>query len=99
MGEPAWSKVTVRLSSPPWQRRGGRASRKWSEGTSVQRGRGGSFKRIVRWCLDKPPRLRRQRNGTIFLVAQPPLLCQGGEIRCLPDEFGKTRQSLFQLLH
>src|SRR5688572_7809833 len=36
---------TGRRISPPWQRRGGRASRKWSEGTSGQRGRGGLFKR------------------------------------------------------
>src|SRR5688572_17630056 len=54
---------------------------KWSEDTSGERERGGLFKRIVPWCLNKPPRLRRQSNGAIFLMAQPPLLCQGGEIR------------------
>src|SRR5947209_15199328 len=29
--------------------------------------------------LNQPPRPRLQRNGTIDLMAQPPLLCQGGD--------------------
>src|SRR5881396_1317878 len=29
--------------------------------------------------LNEPPRPRLQRNGTIYLVARPPLLCQGVE--------------------
>src|SRR5436309_2967744 len=28
--------------------------------------------------LNEPPRPRLQRNGTIYLMARPPLLCQGG---------------------
>src|SRR5207249_197730 len=28
--------------------------------------------------LNQPPRPRLQRNGTIYLMARPPLLCQGG---------------------
>src|SRR5216117_2320891 len=27
--------------------------------------------------LNQPPRPRLQRNGTIYLMARPPLLCQG----------------------
>src|SRR5205809_7998172 len=27
--------------------------------------------------LNEPPRPRLQRNGTIYLMARPPLLCQG----------------------
>src|SRR5437867_6177761 len=29
--------------------------------------------------LNQPPVRAHQRNGTIFLKARPPLLCQGGE--------------------
>src|SRR2546428_12968353 len=29
--------------------------------------------------LNEPPRPRLQRNGTIYLMARPPLLCQGGD--------------------
>src|SRR5205809_6353055 len=29
--------------------------------------------------LNDPPRPRLQRNGTIYLMARPPLLCQGGD--------------------
>src|SRR5947199_4922106 len=29
--------------------------------------------------LNEPPRPRLQRNGTIYLMAWPPLLCQGGD--------------------
>src|SRR5206468_12415830 len=29
--------------------------------------------------LNEPPRPHLQRNGTIYLMARPPLLCQGGD--------------------
>src|SRR5947207_13642655 len=29
--------------------------------------------------LNEPPRPRLQRNGTIYLMERPPLLCQGGD--------------------
>src|SRR5881409_3776544 len=29
--------------------------------------------------LNEPPRPRLQRNGTTYLMARPPLLCQGGD--------------------
>src|SRR6266516_70557 len=29
--------------------------------------------------LNEPPQPRLQRNGTIYLMARPPLLCQGGD--------------------
>src|SRR5437667_10049081 len=29
--------------------------------------------------LNEPPRPRLQRNGTIYFMARPPLLCQGGD--------------------
>src|SRR5213593_3417555 len=31
------------------------------------------------WKLNEPPRPRLQRNGTIYLMARRPLLCQGGD--------------------
>jgi hypothetical protein len=31
------------------------------------------------FVIEQPPRLRALRNGAIFLLPQPLLLCQGGE--------------------
>src|SRR5215813_8283744 len=68
-----------RAESPPWQRRGGRASTKCPRSFD-RRGRGGSFNLQLIGGLNQPPRLRRLRRlRDIFLLAHPPLLCQGGE--------------------
>ena len=64
--------------STPWHRRGGRAIKENSR-SNERRGRGGSFKLQNNCFWNQPPRLRRTRwLRSIFLMAQPPLLCQGG---------------------
>src|SRR5438067_13109804 len=32
--------------------------------------------------LNEPPRPRLSKEGAIYLMARPPLLCQGGELAC-----------------
>src|SRR5437867_1606486 len=65
--------------SPPWLR-GGRDLKKISRSVLVGSGRGGSFKLPIIGGLNQPPRLRELRLlREIFLIAQPPLLIQGGE--------------------
>src|SRR5436190_16867396 len=41
------------------------------------------------WMLNEPPRPRLQRNGTIYLMARPPLLYQGGEFAWPTGYFSK----------
>src|SRR6266850_4705615 len=72
-----------RSDSPPWIRRGGRDLKKMSRSLRCGSGRGGSFKLPIIGGLNQPPRLRElMRLREIFLIAQPPLLSQGGE--CAP---------------
>src|SRR5437867_6498737 len=65
--------------SPPWLR-GGRDLKKISRSNLVGSGRGGWFKQPIIGGLNQPPRPRELRSlREIFLIAQPPLLIQGGE--------------------
>src|SRR5262245_2117598 len=73
--------------SPPSRRRGGRDVKKktakhplkGADGVVVSRHRlFGSNASGNRW-LEQPPRLRQLRNGSIFFMAQPPLLREGGD--------------------
>ena len=67
-------------NSPPWIRRGG-AKR-----------RGGWFKLPIIGGLNQPPRLRELLwLREIFLIAQPPLLIQGGEF-ALPKQLPHVGQ-------
>src|SRR5947207_9551652 len=60
-----------------------RASRKCGEAT-LPRADGvvRSSHRLSFRKLNEPPRPRLSKEGAIYLVARPPLLCQGGELAC-----------------
>src|SRR5437867_3299393 len=84
------SKNSNKTVSPPpnfcliwtavWLRRGGRDLKKISRSLLVGSGRGGWFKRPIIGGLNQPPRLRELMwLREIFLIAQPPLLIEGGE--------------------
>src|SRR5438876_12269594 len=49
------------------------------------------------WKLNEPPRPRQSKEGTIYWMARPPLLCQGGEfgLTCCLRQLvgGETRNS------
>src|SRR5437867_9894143 len=80
-------RITVqgKLYSPPWIRRGGRDLKKMSRSNLVGSGRGGWFKLPIIGGLNQPPRLRELRSlRGICLIAQPPLLSQGGECNATP---------------
>ena len=72
--------------SPPWIRRGGRDLKKISRSLLCGSGRGGWFKLPIIGGLNQPPRLRELMwLREIFLIAQPPLLIQGGEYASTPS--------------
>src|SRR6266704_6293884 len=58
---------------------------KCREATLAGRRRGGSFKLPLESIrgLNEPPRPRLSKERGYFLMARPPLLCQGGEFRSL----------------
>jgi hypothetical protein len=98
-----WREVFERPDTPPWPRRGGRASTKCPRSFD-KRGRGGSFNLRLIGGLNQPllllraialalrARLRRLwRLRDIFLLAHPPLLGQGEEFSPLPDSPKKPR--------
>src|SRR5689334_9345307 len=69
-----------RSDSPPWPRRGGRDIKQDAAKPPLRSGWGGSFNYELIGDLNEPPRLRLSwRLRGICLMAQPPLLDQGGE--------------------
>src|SRR5258705_10019343 len=61
----------------------------------VWSGRGGWFNYRLIGDLNQPPRLRELRwLRKIFLIAQPPLLSQGGEFRRIVDFMCKAPANL-----
>ena len=81
---PTRGTLSRRGYSPPWIRRGGRDLKKISRSNLLGSGRGGSFKLPIIGGLNEPPRLRELMwLRESFLIAQPPLLIQGGEFALL----------------
>src|SRR2546427_12688133 len=74
-----YCRTEAEAKSPPWQRRGGCAIKKMLRSHRVRRRRGGWFQKKLFWSLNQPPRPRLSKERGYFLMARPPLLCQGGE--------------------
>ena len=72
--EMKWTKQTPLLS------KGGVAApiKKMLRSHLIGRRRGGWFKKMFS-TLNEPPRPRLSKERGYFLMARPPLLCQGGE--------------------
>src|SRR5262245_25202104 len=83
-------------ATPPSRRRGGRDIKKNAAKHPLKGADGvvvSSYRLLIPYGLDnrwlkQPPRLRRQRNGAIFFMAQPPLLREGGESASPKHNFG-----------
>ena len=66
--------------SPPWQRRGGRDINKSAAKPPLLERTGWFVQRPIIGGLNQPPPLRQlMRLRAILLLAQPPLLGQGGD--------------------
>jgi hypothetical protein len=73
-----------RENSPPWTRRGGRDLKKNVAKQPCWERTGWFVQLPIIGGLNQPPRLREQLwLREVFLIAQPPLLVQGGELPVL----------------
>jgi hypothetical protein len=94
-------RICVLENSPPWLRRGGRDSNKNAAKPLVER-TGWFVQRQIIGGLNEPPRLRELRRlRENLLIAQPPLLNQGGEslVSTLSATAPATRWSLISSKH